>query len=84
MHPIRNTDGRWARNNEQKANRFAEHLENTFQPNEGDDTQDWEDPKQMEMEIRPTTPKEIAAQIKGNINPKKAPEFDLITGEVLQ
>jgi hypothetical protein len=26
-------DGSWARNNEQKASRFAEHLENIFQPN---------------------------------------------------
>jgi hypothetical protein len=30
--PIRKTDGKWARNNEQKAQRFAEHLEHIFQP----------------------------------------------------
>jgi hypothetical protein len=30
---IKILDGSWARNNEQKALRFAEHLENIFQPN---------------------------------------------------
>ena len=29
--PIRKTDGKWARNNEQKAQRFTEHLEHIFQ-----------------------------------------------------
>ena len=28
--PIRKTDGKWARNNEQKAQRFAEHQEHIF------------------------------------------------------
>jgi hypothetical protein len=31
--PIKKLDGSWARNNEQEALRFAEHLENIFQPN---------------------------------------------------
>ena len=31
--PIRKSDGSWARNNEEKAIRFADHLECTFQPN---------------------------------------------------
>ena len=30
--PVRKTDGKWARNNEQKAQQFAEHLEQIFQP----------------------------------------------------
>jgi hypothetical protein len=30
---IKKLDGSWARNNEQKTLRFAEHLENIFQPN---------------------------------------------------
>jgi hypothetical protein len=30
---IKKLDGSWARNNEQKALRFAEHLENVLQPN---------------------------------------------------
>jgi 16S rRNA C1402 N4-methylase RsmH len=32
ISPIKKTDGKWARNNEQKAQRFAEHLEQIFQP----------------------------------------------------
>jgi hypothetical protein len=29
------TDGRWARNNSEKANTFAQHLEKRFHPNPG-------------------------------------------------
>lgn len=82
--PIRNANGSWARNNMQKANRFAEHLENTFQPNEGEELLNWEVHDRENMNITPTSPKEIANEIKTNINPKKAPGFDLITGEVLK
>jgi hypothetical protein len=32
ISPIRKTDGKWARNNEQKAQRFTDHLEQIFQP----------------------------------------------------
>jgi hypothetical protein len=31
--PFRKIDGRWARNNLDKANTFSEHLENRFHPN---------------------------------------------------
>lgn len=82
--PIRNTDGSWARNNTQKAYRFAEHLETIFQPNEGEDPQGWTEPEQEDIVIRTTSPKEVSDEIKININPKKAPGFDLITGEVLK
>jgi len=37
--PIKDMDGSWARNNEQKALRFAEHLENIFQPNTTESTE---------------------------------------------
>jgi hypothetical protein len=36
------------------------------------------------QQIPPITPKEILNAIKKNINPKKAPGFDLITGEILK
>lgn len=81
--PVRNADGSWARSNIQKANRFAEHLENTFQPNDGDDPPNWEETIQENMAIRPTTANEISEVIH-EINPKKAPGFDLITGEILK
>jgi hypothetical protein len=32
--PIRKEGGKWARNDEQKAERFANHLEKIFQPHE--------------------------------------------------
>jgi L-rhamnose mutarotase len=37
--PIKNMDGSWARINEQKPLRFAEHLENIFQPNTTESTE---------------------------------------------
>lgn len=82
--PIRNADGTWARNSTQKANRFAEHFESIFQPNDGEDPQDWAETEQEEVIIRPTSPREVFDEIKTNINPKKAPGFDLITGEILK
>ena len=62
--PIRNANGSWAKSNEQKANRFAEHLERTFQPNEGDHELEWENIVQQVSEIKLTSPKEVAAEIK--------------------
>jgi hypothetical protein len=82
--PIRNEDASWARSNIQKANRFANHLENTFQPNEGNELPIWEIPNQDKIEITPVTSKEVTNEIKLNMNPKKAPGFDLITGEILK
>lgn len=39
--PIKNENGSWVRNNEQKATRFAEHREKIFQANSVDDTELW-------------------------------------------
>jgi hypothetical protein len=36
------------------------------------------------MDIAFVTPKEVAKEIKRNINSKKAPGYDLITGEILK
>jgi hypothetical protein len=36
------------------------------------------------MDIAFVTPKEVAKEIKININPKKAPGYDLITGKILK
>jgi len=83
--PIRTTDGKWARSNEQKAQRFADHLEHIFQPHESQIEKEkvTEEIAQEYEEIKLTTPTEVKNAIKNNINPKKAPGFDLITGEVL-
>jgi hypothetical protein len=84
--PIRKTDGKWARNNEQKAQRFAEHLEQIFQPlgSQEEEAMITEGIVQENEEIKLATTTEVKNVINNNINPKKAPGFDLITGEVLQ
>lgn len=82
--PIRLLDGKWARSNKEKAQRFAEHLETIFQPyaeqEEGIIT---EGIVQEIEEIKRTTPTEIRNEIK-NISSKKSPGYDLITGEILK
>lgn len=92
--PIQMEDGNWARNNEQKAKAFAEYLELIFRPNEvqADDGENEEELgreiQRLEEigkeEIRLATPKEVAQEIVKNLNPKKAPGFDLVTGDVLK
>ena len=78
--PLRNTNKKW----EQKAKRFAEHLENTFQPNQGDDPEEWNDIYQSKVQIKAVTPKEVQKEIKILINFKKAPGYELVTGEILK
>jgi hypothetical protein len=84
--PIRKTDGKWARNNEQKAQQVAEHLEQIFQPLESQEGKEMitEDTVQENKEIKLATTTGVKNVINNNINPKKAPGCDLITGEVLQ
>lgn len=84
--PIRQSDGTWAKNNEQKAATFAQHLEKIFQPYEENSIssdQILSNKKSPdELEIKLVTPKEVLNEIK-HINKKKSPGYDLITGEVL-
>lgn len=83
--PIKNLDGSWARNNEQKASRFAEHLEKIFQPNPAEVSEELPEIINQENEEIPlTTPAEVKNEIKENINTKKAPGYDLITGQILK
>lgn len=84
--PIRTSDGTWARNNKQKADVFALHLENTFQPHDDIDTTDGASGVRREdsLVIAPTSPDEIRKLIKDCISTKKSPGFDLITGSVLK
>jgi hypothetical protein len=83
--PIKTLDGSWARTNEQKASRFAEHLVKIFQPHVADSNEALPDVTQQgSAEIQLTSPAEIKQKIKTNISPKKAPSFDLITGQFLK
>ena len=72
--PIRKTDGKWARNNEQKAQRFAEHLEHTFQlqGNQEENEMITEGIVQENEDIKLVTATEVKNEINNNINPKKS------------
>ena len=69
--PIRKTDGTWARKNEQNTQRFAEHLEHIFQPQERQEETETttEDIVQENEEINSTTRTEVKNEINKNINP---------------
>jgi hypothetical protein len=59
--PIRKEDGKWARNDEQNAERFANHLEKMFQPHEEQESEITRKATKQEEdeEITPTTPQEV-------------------------
>jgi hypothetical protein len=80
--PIKKTDGRWACNNLEKTNTFSQHFEKRFYPNPGLDTLPVLNSNDYLDKIPPVTPKEVAKEIT-NLNLKKAPGFDFITGEIL-
>lgn len=88
--PIRSGEGRWAKSDEHKAELFADHLEQTFKPNEQYTRESVNNTDQLlpllerGEEIPLVTPKEVENDIKNNINPRKAPGFDLITGLILK
>jgi hypothetical protein len=87
MHipPVRKHNRMWAWNNKEKAEAFADHLERTFQPNEGRTMDNLRRIEETQIQkIPPITLKEILIAIKDNIYPKKSPGFDLIIGETLK
>lgn len=84
--PIKTNDGKWARSAKEKADIFAAHLEETFQPlcrqtacenvcniARRNDT----------LDIKPVIMKELRTEIK-NLKAAKAPGYDLITGQVIK
>lgn len=82
--PIRRTDGTWARSNQEKADIFAEHLADIFQPNLGVSDIDVENiTNNYENSIPLVRRKELLKVIRG-LKLKKAPGFDLITAQVLK
>lgn len=89
--PIKNSDSSWARTDKEKAAAFAKHLENVFRPFPAMISQEEDNkiieflqaPYQMAPPIQAIKLQEIKTLIK-NINSKKAPGYDLITGSVIK
>lgn len=90
--PIRSsTSLAWARNDQEKAELFSDHLANVFRPFPSNSSAQTEEqirnsldvPFQMELPIKPFKPAEIQNMI-ANVKPKKSPGFDLISGKILQ
>lgn len=90
--PIRTVDGTWAKSNKEKAEAFAEHLVNVFQPNPADINLNVENevneylntPYQLDLPPKKFTVKEVQEIINNNLNPKKSPGYDLISGKILK
>ena len=82
--PIKKPNGNWAKSNKEKAETFAEHLANIFQPNTGDSDIDTTNITNNYINSIPlVTRKELLKEIKC-LKLKKAPGFDLITAQVLK
>lgn len=82
--PLRKADSTWGRTNEERGNMFADHLEKTFQPLLRQTGQENTLPVDNgeDCEIRYVTPKEVKNEIDSNINIRKTPGLDLITGKI--
>jgi hypothetical protein len=77
--PIKKTDGRWARNNLEEANTFAQHLEKRFHPYPGLGILPVLNSNDYLGKIPLVTSREVAEEIRTNLNPKK--HLDLISSQ---
>lgn len=87
--PLKASTGTCSRTDREKADVFAEHLSNVFQPilstnSPGKSNDFLSSPAQMDLPIRKTTCNELRTLIKNLPNRKKAPGFDLITSKILK
>ena len=88
--PILSSTGQWARSDDEKAKRFAEHLEKVFTPftfsnpiNDEAEIQNYlEAPFQLDLPVKNIKISEGKSIIQNELNPN-APGFDLITGKVI-
>lgn len=44
----------------------------------------FDNPSQLSTKIKLTTPNDIISEFKNNVNVKKTPDLDLMTGEILK
>ena len=79
--PIRRADNSWVRSDKKKVDKFAEHLENTFQPPPRQSPAECTRfrTKDDKLQIQLVTLQELKDEISDNLNAKKAPGSDLIT-----
>ena len=77
--PLRNSQGIWVRQDNEKAELFAQHLENVFKPHDINSNIDISPTYQLDQDFKRVTPMEIAKAIDNNLNPKKAPGIDGIS-----
>lgn len=90
--PIRKPDRNWARDDQEKADTFAEHLANVFQPFPREITEEEDDvivkaldiPHQLATPIKSIKINEVRTTIAKNVNPKKSPGYDLISGVIIK
>jgi hypothetical protein len=84
---LKRENGTWAKENKERTELFAEHLENTFTPNTSEDVEDELDEVINEETgiIPPVSRKDVKRRIRQQISPKKAPGYDLIiTSQILK
>lgn len=84
--PIKINQNEWAREDKNKADVFAAHLEETFKPYDGQVVNDNNDGSELisdDSTLASATLRELKHEIE-DLKPKKAPGYDLITGEVLK
>ena len=85
--PLKDTQGKWAKDNQSKADLFADYLASIFTSNPADPNEQILESvslKDHEIKIPLTSVKEIQKIIKSEISSKKAPGYDLITGQILK
>jgi hypothetical protein len=89
---LHTADSGWARSPHQKAEDFAEHLAQVFQPRSFETTSEKETeiskildaPHRLTLPVKPFIHHGIETVIRKGIHPKKAPGFDFITGTILK
>lgn len=84
--PIKINQNEWAREDKEKADVFAAHLEQTFKPYDGQEVYDGSNRLELpsdDLILASATLRELK-QVIENLKPKKAPGYDLITGEILK
>lgn len=92
MPPIKMENGEWARTDKEKALTFAEHLQSTFLPYpceitnaENDEIIKFLDsPIPMDVPITNFSIREVHSAINKEINQKKAPGYDQISGKMVK